>query len=92
MIDSHLTETRTGCRCAAVHAGRYYEIHLQGELDPSWSRWFDDMKITNTPDGQAILEGLLPDQAALYGVLIKVQNLGLCLLSLSCRSISANGS
>ncbi len=60
-----------------------YEIRIEGELDPSWSEWFDDLQVTNTVEGHAILHGPLPDQAALYAVLIKVQNLGLTLLSVN---------
>ena len=46
-------------------------------MDDRWSDWFDNMTITNAANGEAILSGPLPDQAALHGVLIKIRDLGL---------------
>ena len=61
----------------------YYRITIQGHLDQHWSAWFDNMTITNAANGEAILYGPLPDQAALHGVLIKIRDLGLPLLALA---------
>ncbi|HEX6386106.1 MAG TPA: hypothetical protein VF177_15655 [Anaerolineae bacterium] len=60
-----------------------YQIRIAGLLDPSWSDWFDGLDINHTADGATILTGSLPDQAALHGVLIKIRDLGLTLLSVS---------
>ena len=61
----------------------YYQIKIKGHLDDHWSDWFDNMTITNAANGEAILYGPLPDQAALHGVLIKIRDLGLPLLAVA---------
>ena len=66
-----------------------YQIRVQGHLDDAWSAWFDGLTITNLDDGEAVLEGSLIDQPALYGVLVKVCNLGLPLLAL--QRVDADG-
>ena len=58
-----------------------YHIRLKGHLADHWSAWFDNMTISNEANGEAILRGPLPDQAALHGVLIKIRDLGLPLLA-----------
>jgi uncharacterized protein (UPF0276 family) len=60
-----------------------YEIHVEGHLGDRWSDWFDGLAIRNDPHGEAILTGLLTDQAALYGVLTKIHDLNLILISVS---------
>jgi hypothetical protein len=60
-----------------------YRITIKGHLDQHWSAWFDNMMITNAANGEAILYGPLPDQAALHGVLIKIRDLGLPLLAVT---------
>ena len=60
-----------------------YRITIKGHLDQHWSDWFDTMTITNAANGEAILCGPLPDQAALHGVLIKIRDLGLPLLAVT---------
>jgi hypothetical protein len=62
----------------------YYEITIQGHLANHWSAWFDNMTISNQANGAAVLHGPLVDQAALYGVLIKIRDLGLPLIGV-CR-------
>ncbi|MCL4299890.1 MAG: hypothetical protein KJ077_29410 [Anaerolineae bacterium] len=70
-----------------------YQIRIQGHLSAEWSAWFDGLIITNNPNGEALLTGQLPDQAALYGILNRLQSLNLPLLSLSSRpSNSPSGS
>ena len=66
-----------------------YRIRVQGHLDDDWSAWFDGLTITNLDGGEAVLEGSLIDQPALYGVLVKVCNLGLPLLAL--QRVDADG-
>jgi hypothetical protein len=58
-----------------------YHICVKGHLDASWQDWFAGLQIRNEPPGTTILSGPLPDQAALYGVLLKLNRLGVTLLS-----------
>jgi hypothetical protein len=60
-----------------------YQIRVQGHFDRDWSAWFDGMTISNQPNGEAVLLGPLVDQAALYGLLIKIRDLGLPLLAVA---------
>ena len=60
------------------------QIRVKGHLSSQWADWFDGLEIENQPNGEAMLSGYLPDQAALYGVLKRMNNLGLALLSLNC--------
>ena len=62
---------------------KFYRIHLQGHLASSWANWFEDMTITLTEDGDTVLSGPVVDQAALHGLLKKVRDLGLPLLSVN---------
>ena len=57
-----------------------YEIRVRGELDPSWSCWFDGLRVRCDGRGESVIVGPLADQAALYGLLAKVRDLGLPLL------------
>ena len=59
-----------------------YEIRLRGRLDPSWSTWFGDLAVQPTGSGETILSGPLVDQAALHGVLARIRDQALELLSL----------
>jgi len=59
----------------------WYEIRVQGRLGPEWSAWFDGLTINHQPDGETVLAGPVADQSALHGILIKVRNMGLPLLS-----------
>jgi hypothetical protein len=57
-----------------------YEIRVEGVLDDRWADWFGGLQLR--PEGtQTVLTGLLPDQPALYGVLAKIRDVGLCLIS-----------
>ncbi len=58
-----------------------YEIRIGGHLDRHWSAWFDDLTLTHESDGTTKLRGFVADQAALYGVLTKVRDLGIVLIS-----------
>jgi len=61
-------------------AGRY-EIRLKGHLDTRWAAWFDGLTLTHESDGTTIIHGPVVDQAALYGLLQKMRDLGLPLIS-----------
>ena len=58
-----------------------YEIRVEGILDECWSAWFDGMQVTCRPDGLTAIAGPVTDQAALHGLLAKVRDLGLPLIS-----------
>ncbi len=60
-----------------------YQIRVQGHLGPQWQDWFESLTITAQPNGDTVISGPLVDQAALYGVLKKVRNLGLPLISVT---------
>lgn len=59
----------------------FYEIRVEGNLTGGWSEWFEGLTICNDQDGETLLSGSLPDQAALIGVLTKIQALNLTLIS-----------
>jgi hypothetical protein len=60
-----------------------YEIRLNGHLDDRWDGWFEGLAIALEEDGNTLLIGWLADQAALHGILKKVRDLGLTLLSVN---------
>lgn len=64
--------------------GNTYEIKLKGHLNESWADWFDGMTFIHESDGTTTLTGKIIDQAALHGLLKKVRDLGLPLLSVNC--------
>jgi len=71
----------------------YCHIRVKGHLSARWSDWFDDLAVENRPNGEAVFNGVLPDQAALYGVLNRLRDLGVMLVSLNCsteHSLSEN--
>ena len=61
----------------------WYEIRLQGHLAPRWSAWFDDMQVAHHDDGTTVVRGPVVDQSALHGVLTRLHDLGLPLLSVT---------
>jgi len=63
-------------------AGRY-EIRLKGHLDSRWAGWFDALSVTNCTDGTTTIHGLVVDQSALHGLLQKVRDMGLPLISVT---------
>jgi hypothetical protein len=58
----------------------HYEIRVDGVLDSGWAAWFDGLQVSD--DGEeTVISGLLTDQPALHGLLAKIRDLGLCLVS-----------
>jgi hypothetical protein len=79
----------TGCRSGRALAGAgvsalggpaRYEIRVADVLDGRWAAWFDGLQVSGQDD-QTVICGLVADQAALHGLLTKVRDLGLCLIS-----------
>jgi hypothetical protein len=66
---------------AGHHDARRYEIRLKGRLDIRWATWFDGLSVTHGNDGTTVIHGVVADQAALHGLLQKVRDLGVPLVS-----------
>ena len=60
-----------------------YEIVVDGHLGTRWSAWFDGFAITAAPDGTSVLRGSVVDQAALHGLLQRLRDIGIPLISLT---------
>ena len=58
-----------------------YQIQVEGHLNLAWSAWFEELTLTHAADGSTIITGNIVDQATLHGVLNKVRDLGLTLIS-----------
>ena len=64
--------------------GDLYDIRLKGHLDTRWAAWFDGLSLTHQSDGTTVIHGPVADQAALHGLLQKVRDTGLRLVSVIC--------
>ncbi len=73
---------------SSLNQPRHYCITFQGHLHPRWSEWFENLTISQQPDGTTTLSGFVVDQAALYGLIIKLRDMGLPLLAL--KSLTAD--
>lgn len=63
--------------------GEYFEIRVRGHLGPSWSECFGGLKVINEQSGETRLSGLIADQAALHGILGRIRDLNLTLISVT---------
>jgi hypothetical protein len=79
--DEHMKENQdvlsTGVR------GKFYEIHVKGQLDESWSDWLESLEVRLLENGEMVLSGMIADQASLMGILNKLYGLNLTLLSVN---------
>jgi hypothetical protein len=62
----------------------YYEIKIKGHLDQHWSDSFADLEFTYLDGNVTLLSGMLPDQAAIHGLLERIRDLNLTLVSVTC--------
>jgi hypothetical protein len=67
------------------------EIRIKGHIDRDWADWLAGLKITHNADGSTVLKGPVRDQAALYGLLSQLSNLGLQLVSVSSERVNNTG-
>ena len=68
----------------------FYEIRVRGLLDARWGYWFEGMSLTRESDGTTVLYGPVADQAALHGMLRKIRDLGLALISVNQKKKETN--
>ncbi len=66
--------------------GNWYAIRVRGQLGPEWSDWFEGLELRHLANGEMVLSGRIVDQAALIGILIRVNRLNLALVSIQSSS------
>jgi hypothetical protein len=79
MEEENMTMTVRGKKNLTKHPT--YSIRLEGHLDQSWSEWLYGMSITSKVNGETLLTGVVDDQAALHGLLARIRDLNLKLIS-----------
>ncbi len=60
---------------------KYCEIHIKNHINDNWSEWFGGLTVKNLENGEVLISGILPDDAALHGLLAKIRDLNLKLIS-----------
>ena len=78
--ESESAEQQDGGSCTN---SQIYQIRVKGHLDSHWSGWFDGLNMTHEKEGTTLLTGPVADQPALHGLLIKIRDLGLTLISVN---------
>jgi hypothetical protein len=63
------------------------EIRVRGQIDEQWSEWFEGLSVAHSEEGETVLTGSVADQAALHGLLAKLRDLGLSLLSVNSAEV-----
>ena len=66
------------------------EIRIKGHINPQWSEWFGGLSIRHSDPDETLIAGLVPDQAALYGIISHLRDLGLKLTSVSSEEVQEN--
>ena len=79
----HTNEQSNGQPTADHAPAEQYEIRVRGHLGSRWATWFDGMTLTAEDEGTTVIRGPVVDQAALHGLLQKLRDLGITLLSLT---------
>ena len=67
------------------------EIHIKGKIDEHWSDWFKGLMVKHVSEEETVLTGPVADQSALYGLLARLRDLGLTLLSVSSEGFESPG-
>ena len=85
-MDSDLSKNKDKPHSASQYPPEYYEIMVQGHLDSLWGQWFEGLTLSNVENGESglactLIAGQVADQSALHGLLIKIRDLNLKLLS-----------
>ena len=70
-------------RTRGRHDGGRYELRVKGHLDARWEDWFDGLTLTRLDDGSTTMQGWVADQAALHGLLQRLRDRGLLLISVN---------
>ena len=87
---NHLpTDTTSGASAPDETGSPHYEIRVKGLLGAQWSAWFDGLMLTEASDGTTAIRGPVVDQAALHGLLQRLRDLGIPLVSLT--PVSSDG-
>ncbi len=73
------------------HRPQQYQLRVEGHLSDQWAEWFEGLTITHAENGETLITGWVADQAALHGLLKKVRDLGLPLLSVIPLDLDAPG-
>ena len=81
--DDRSIETTSDASAADHSAIPQYEIRVKGHLGSRWAAWFDGLSLTNEDDGTTVIRGPVVDQAALHGLLQKLRDIGIPLVSLT---------
>jgi hypothetical protein len=66
------------------------EIRVEGQIDEAWSEWFEGFSLTYTGQNETVMTGEVADQAALYGIIAKLRDLGLSLISVTSKDAGEN--
>lgn len=66
-----------------------YQIKVKGHLEDHWSDWLGGLAISHEADGHTLLTGVVPDQAALHGILAQIRDLGLTLVAINSQKTVA---
>ena len=81
--DDPATDTTDGASAADDAGAQQYELRVKGRLESRWAAWFEGLRLTSEDDGTTVMHGPVVDQAALHGLLQKLRDVGIPLISLT---------